>query len=117
MAREQGLSNIAFLGARPKSDMPALVNAADAGLAVLQNNPTFKTVYPNKVFDYMACERPVVLAIDGIARRLVCEQAQAGIFAEPENPDSIAAAIMALADDRQRCRALGRSGRLWVPGQ
>ena len=65
--------------------MPDIVNACDAGLAVLQNNPTFRTVYPNKVFDYMSCARPVVLAIDGVARTLVCDQAEAGIFAEPEN--------------------------------
>jgi lipopolysaccharide/colanic/teichoic acid biosynthesis glycosyltransferase len=113
-ASEKGLTNIVFLGARPKSEMPGYVNAADAGLAVLQRNPTFKTVYPNKVFDYMACERPVVLAIDGVARRLVCDNAQAGIFAEPEDPDAIAGAIEALADDRARCRTLAESGRRWV---
>jgi len=114
MAREKRLTNIVFLGVRPKAEMPRYVNAADAGLAVLQRNPTFKTVYPNKVFDYMACERPVVLAIDGVARRLVCERAEAGLFAEPEDPRAIADAIVALADDRDRCRRLGRNGRRWV---
>lgn len=114
VAHEKQLINIVFLGARPKSEMPGYVNAADAGLAVLQRNPTFKTVYPNKVFDYMACERPVVLAIDGVARRLVCDNAQAGIFAEPEDAEAIAGAIETLADDRARCRVLGQSGRRWV---
>jgi glycosyltransferase involved in cell wall biosynthesis len=114
LAREKGLTNIVFLGPKPKSEMPGYVNAADAGLAVLQRNPTFKTVYPNKVFDYMACERPVILAIDGVARRLVCDDASAGLFAEPEDPRGIAAAIVALADDPERRRALGRSGRQWV---
>jgi glycosyltransferase involved in cell wall biosynthesis len=114
LAREKRLTNIVFLGARPKSEMPSYVNAADAGLAVLQRNPTFKTVYPNKVFDYMACERPVVLAIDGVARRLVCDQAEAGLFAEPEDPRAIAETIAALADDREQCRLLGHNGRQWV---
>ncbi len=113
-AKDKHLTNIVFLGPRPKSEMPRYVNAADAGLAVLQRNPTFKTVYPNKVFDYMACERPVVLAIDGVARRLVCERAEAGIFAEPEDPEAIASAITSLADDPERRRALGRNGRQWV---
>jgi hypothetical protein len=36
------LSNIQFIGSLPKRRMPLLVNAACA---------TFKTVYPNKVFD------------------------------------------------------------------
>jgi glycosyltransferase involved in cell wall biosynthesis len=113
-ARAAGLENITFHGPQPKSRMPELVNACDAGLAVLQNNPTFRTVYPNKVFDYMSCGRPVVLAIDGAARELVCEQAKAGVFAEPENPRAIAEAIADLASDQKKCADLGRAGRAWV---
>ncbi|HEY6099154.1 MAG TPA: glycosyltransferase family 4 protein, partial [Anaeromyxobacter sp.] len=78
-ARAQGLTNISFAGAQPKERMPALVNACDVGAAVLQANPTFRTVYPNKVFDYMACEKPTLLGIDGVARQLVCEEARAGV--------------------------------------
>jgi glycosyltransferase involved in cell wall biosynthesis len=113
-ARAAGLENIAFYGAQPKSSMPDLVNACDAGLAVLQNNPTFRTVYPNKVFDYMSCARPVVLAIDGAARELVCEQAKAGVFSEPENAQALAEAIRGLASDPDKCAELGRAGRAWV---
>ena len=112
--QERGLTNIQFIGAVPKDEMPALINAADAGLAVLQNNPTFKTVYPNKVFDYMACCRPVVLAIDGVARTLVCGDAQAGLFAEPENGPAIAQAIARLRDEPALADRLARSGRNWV---
>jgi glycosyltransferase involved in cell wall biosynthesis len=81
---------------------------------VLQNNPTFHTVYPNKVFDYMACERPTLLGIDGVARRLVCDDAGAGLFAEPENADALTEAAIALGDSSQlRCQ-LGTQGRQWV---
>jgi glycosyltransferase involved in cell wall biosynthesis len=114
LAAARGLTNIEFLGAKPKSAMPAYVNAADVGLAVLQDNPTFRTVYPNKVFDYMACERPVIVAIDGVARQLVCEEAQAGVFAKPEDGASIAGAILRLRDDRKFCATLGRNGRQWA---
>lgn len=113
-AQARGLSNICFYGSRPKTEMPAIVRACDLGLAVLQNNPTFRTVYPNKVFDYMSCARPSLLAIDGVARKLVCEDAQAGIFAEPENPAAIAAALRHLADSPEQCAQMGTSGREWV---
>jgi glycosyltransferase involved in cell wall biosynthesis len=108
------LSNVQFIRALPKDRMPAVIAASDAGLAVLQNNPTFRTVYPNKVFDYMACGRPTVLAIDGAARRLVCDEARAGLFAEPENGRAIADAIAILADCPAHAGALGRNGREWV---
>ncbi len=113
-AEKRGLTNIAFHGPQPKTRMPEIVNACDLGLAVLQNNPTFRTVYPNKVFDYMACAKPALLAIDGVARKLVCEEAKAGVFAEPENPAAIAAAIVSMADSPAKCAEMGRSGRAWV---
>lgn len=113
-ARDAQAENIVFHGPQPKSAMPRLINCATAGMAVLQNNPTFRTVYPNKVFDYMACSKPTVLAIDGVARELVCEEAEAGVFATPENPAEIAAAIRNLADRPEQCAKLGANGLRWV---
>ncbi len=113
-AQDRGLTNLVFCGAQPKERMADFVNACDAGAAVLQDNPTFRTVYPNKVFDYMACERPTVLAIDGIARTLVCDEAQAGVFAPPENGPALAEVIRRLADDPAGRRAMGERGRAWV---
>jgi len=113
-AERRGLKNIRFHGAKPKASMPDIVNACDVGAAVLQNNPTFRTVYPNKVFDYMSCARPVLLVIDGAARSLVCDQAKAGVFAEPENPKAIASAIRFLADHPETRAEMGVSGRRWV---
>jgi glycosyltransferase involved in cell wall biosynthesis len=94
--------------------MADFVNAANVGAAVLQANPTFRTVYPNKVFDYMACARPTLLAIDGVARTLVCDQARAGLFVEPESAPSIAEGIRALADSPALCAEMGARGRAWV---
>jgi glycosyltransferase involved in cell wall biosynthesis len=114
VVRHRRLENIVFLGPQPKDRMPLFVNGANAGVAVLQNNPTFRTVYPNKVFDYMACGRPTLLAIDGVARRLVCEEARAGVFAEPENAPAIANAARYLADNPVLCGEMGMRGREWV---
>lgn len=113
-ARRRDLTNIVFHGAVAKERMPSLVQACDVGAAVLQDNPTFRTVYPNKVFDYMACARPTLLAIDGVARHLVCEQARAGIFVPPEQPQALASAIEHLHSQPDECRAMGERGRDWV---
>lgn len=113
-ARARRLENIRFYGPVGKSRMPDLVNACDAGMAVLQKNTVFRTVYPNKVFDYMACARPSVLAIDGVARDLVCGQARAGLFAEPEDGAAIASAIRQLADHPEEAAQMGRNGFEWV---
>jgi glycosyltransferase involved in cell wall biosynthesis len=113
-ARRRGLANVVFCGPQPKERMPECVNAADVCLAVLQRNATFRTVYPNKLFDYMACARPIVVGIDGAARKLVTEEARAGLYAEPEDGPALARAIRTLADDPELRRRLGESGRNWV---
>ncbi len=114
LARDRGLANITFHGPVAKPRMPALVNAADVGVAVLQDNPMMKTVYPNKVFDYMACARPTLIAIDGVARKLVCDEAGAGRFVRPQDPRDIADGARALADDPAGRREMGERGRAWV---
>lgn len=113
-ARSRGLRNIQILGPKPKESMPDYINAADIGVAVLQNNAIFRTVYPNKVFDYMACGRPVIVGVDGAVRTLVCDQARAGLFAEPEDGAAIAEAILKLADDVEERLAMGSRGRQWT---
>lgn len=113
-ARQQGLTNILFHGPQPKEKMPAIINSASIGAAVLQRNPTFLTVYPNKVFDYMACAKPVLLAIDGVARQLVCTEAEAGCFATPEDPAQLARQILALVDNPMERMRLGVNGMRWV---
>ncbi|MGE0709448.1 MAG: glycosyltransferase family 4 protein [Planctomycetota bacterium] len=113
-AHDRRLHNVCFCGPQPKARMVDFVNACDLGAAVLKDNPSFKTVYPNKIFDYMSCARPTLLAIDGAARNLVCERAQAGVFVPPEDPAAIAACIEALADDPARCARLGDNGLTWV---
>src|SRR5690606_10912168 len=64
----------------------------------LLKNDTFKTVYSNKTFDYMSCKTPILMAIDGVSRELV-EEADAGIYVEPENPDDFAMKIMEYLKD------------------
>jgi glycosyltransferase involved in cell wall biosynthesis len=73
----------------------------------------YKTVYPNKVFDYMAAGRPVILAIDGVVREVV-EKAGAGIFCQPGSPEALAKAIRQLAADPKKARQMGLDGRAYL---
>ena len=110
MAREKGLRNVIFAGARPKSEMPAIIAASDVCLATLKNIPMFTTTYPNKVFDYMAAGRPTVLAIDGVIRK-VLEEAGGGIFVPPGDDAALASAIKRLRAEPETAAAMGRSAR------
>ncbi len=112
-ASERGLTNVTFVDPVPKEKVADYILAMDVCTAVLMKNDTFKTVYPNKVFDYMCCERPTLIAIDGVARKLV-EDAKAGIYAEPENIEEIVDAIRNLYNSPELCAEFGKNGREFV---
>lgn len=112
-AADLNLSNVYFIPPIPKAEMKAALAAADACIAILKPIEMYKTVYPNKVFDYMAAGRPLVMAIDGVARTVV-DKAGAGIFAEPGNPAALAAVIRQFAADPIKARQMGLAGRAYL---
>ncbi len=115
-AQQMGLKNVSFIPPIPKTEMSAALAAADACIAILKPIPLYATTYPNKVFDYMAAGRPVVLAIDGVIRRVI-EEAEAGIAVSPGDPDALAEAVRRLAACPDRGRSLGLAGRRAVEKQ
>jgi glycosyltransferase involved in cell wall biosynthesis len=110
---KQGINNILFLPPIPKTEMPASIAAADACIAILKPIEMYKTTYPNKVFDYMASGKPVILVIDGVIREVI-ENAHGGIPVRPGDADALAQAILQLADDPELCKQLGYQGRIYV---
>lgn len=112
-AEEMNLTNVHFLSPIPKIQMSQALAAADACIAILKPVPLYGTVYPNKVFDYMAAGRPVVLAIDGVIREVV-EEAEAGIFVAPGNADALANAIKHLSSNPVLCTKMGSQGRRYI---
>ena len=109
-AKAYSLHNITFADPVPKSQIGDYINASDVCTAVLKKCDTFKTVYPNKVFDYMAAEKPIIIGIDGVARKLV-EDASVGIYAEPENPKAFAEAVEQIKAYLDKRKEFGTGGR------
>lgn len=109
-AEKKGLQNVVFLPPVPKTRMKDALAAADACLAILKPIEMYKTTYPNKVFDYMAAGRPVILAIDGVIREVI-EEANAGLAVPPGDPEALANAIRELLTNQEKCRKIGMNGR------
>lgn len=83
---------IQFVDAVPKAEVFKYILASNLGASILKKNDTFKTVYSNKIFDYMACKKPVLMLIDGVSRELV-EEAGCGKYVSPEDTDAFVTAI------------------------
>ena len=108
-----GLTNLKFIPPVPKDEMKEGLAAADVCIAILKPIEMYKTVYPNKVFDYMAAGRATLLAIDGVIREVI-EAAQAGIFVPPGDPQALADGIRRLAGDRANTQKMGRRAREYL---
>ena len=111
-ALELSLSNVRFLDPIPKSQIPQLLAAADAGVHVLADVPLFRYgVSPNKVFDYLACGLPMVTNVPGEVGELV-ERSGGGLSVQPTG---LATGIRELAhSDSARLSVISKAGRRFM---
>ena len=72
----------------PVEEISDYINACDVMLVPLAKDEIFSSFIPSKMFDYMACARPIILAVDGEARAIM-EEAGAGVYVEPDNPAAL----------------------------
>ncbi len=105
----RGLKNIEFIDSVPKAEVFKYILASDMGASVLKNVDTFKTVYSNKTFDYMSCQKPILMAIDGVSRELV-EEAACGSFVQPENPEDFAQKVNYYINNNDKAIEQGYNG-------
>jgi glycosyltransferase involved in cell wall biosynthesis len=111
-AEQLRLENVTFLPAQPRKQVPAYLSAADAALIPLVRKRLFGAL-PSKMFDAMACERPILLSAEGEALSIL-RQEQVGINVPPENPEVLCQAILELKNDPHQARQYGLRGRLAV---
>ena len=110
---ELALDHVLMLPEQPRAAMPGILSAADAAMVPLRKLDLFQGALPSKMFDAWACELPLLLSIDGEARR-VLEAANGGLHLPPEDPASLAEAIRILAALPDRGRSLGQNGRRYT---
>ena len=113
LARELQLKNTFFHPQVPINNINPYLNISDVLLVSLKNDVVFDTFIPSKMFDFMSCGKPIILSVDGEARRIFTE-AEAGIWVHPENFYEMCDAIIALHEDRELCRHYGENGRNYV---
>lgn len=109
MAVEMEVNNVRFIDPVPKKEVFKYILASEMGTSILKKVDAFKTVYSNKTFDYMSCKTPVLMAIDGVSRQLV-EEADCGIYIEPENIEEYDKHIRTYLNNIERLQREGNNG-------
>ena len=111
--KEMGLDNVIFGGEKSVTEVPSLLARADVCFAAVRPEPYPKKVISVKVFEYLACEKPVVGALSGESARIL-EESGGGFVVEPGDARAVAAAILELYQKPQLRTEMAKVGRRYV---
>jgi glycosyltransferase involved in cell wall biosynthesis len=112
-ASSMGLNNVIFKGNQALERMPEVISIADIGLALKKKIPLNQGAIPVKMFEYMACGRPVIVGGAEEAETLV-RRSDAGLCVDPADPSQLADAVLSLYGDRPLMERCGKNGRTFV---
>jgi lipopolysaccharide/colanic/teichoic acid biosynthesis glycosyltransferase/glycosyltransferase involved in cell wall biosynthesis len=112
-AAERGLANVEFRASLPPAQLVDVIRDADACVATTRAHVFSGETIPVKLFDYLACGRPVVAAVSGDAARVI-EASGAGEVVPPGDGAALADALRRLEADPARRRALAEAGPPFV---
>lgn len=103
--------SITWVGRVPYWEVPTWIGAMSVCVAPFCGDRGETS--PVKLFDYLACHRPVVAsAIPSVVSTFT---ADSGVqLVQPDDPRPLAEAILALLNDPGRCVRLGKQGRQFV---
>lgn len=108
LTKELGCSDIVtFTGLLSFSQIRELIAAADIGIVPLLRSPFSELCQPNKLFEYVACKKPVISSRLGAIEESFDDSCV--MFFEPGNHEDLARCIMELYQDPTRQRYLAEN--------
>lgn len=110
MARELGLANVYFHEPVSKSQIPALLSAADVCLMTLFESPLIHIYFENKLMDYLGAGKPVLAAMGGQQAELL-QRSGAGRVVPAFDHEGLARLVAEAAEDPQSLALMGENGR------
>ena len=112
-ARSSSLANVSFHPGVARDEVPAFYRSADVCLVPLRAVPLFRSFVPSKMFEILACGRPIVASLEGEAAEIL-QASGAAIVVPPEDVDALAEAVRRLVADPSLQRELAGRGRPYV---
>ena len=113
LAESLSLNNVTFHNEVPLSEVPAYVALSDLGIVTLRKSQVMAGARPAKAFVMMAGGKPIVMAAEGEAARLI-QTAGAGIVVPPEDFSQLASAIRTIFQHPEIALQMGAAGRKFV---
>lgn len=114
LVESEQINMLEFFDPVSKNEIYSVLNKADAFLMLLKKSPVFRWgISPNKLFDYLVMERPVIFGVDTPYNPI--KKVNAGISIEPSNPKALANAIHQLSMlPKSLLNEMGQRGRHFI---
>lgn len=111
LAKKTGIyDRFIFTGTVPHNKVPLYINSSD--VCIVYKKPLKSGYSPLKLYEYMACGKPVVASkVEGFE---ILEKEKAGILVDPENPVKLAKTIIYLLKEKKLRDEMGLNGINYV---
>jgi colanic acid biosynthesis glycosyl transferase WcaI len=108
------LPNVRFLPFQPRVRLPEVLASTDLSLVTLRQGMGFNSL-PSKTLSILASGRPLIACVDpGSDTWHLVERSQSGLCIPPEDPESLARAILTLKRNSKLKNQMGVRGREYV---
>lgn len=107
------ITNVIFVGEIDREKIHEYLYLADCGVVILKRIPLFTGALPSKIFDYMACDLPILLGVEGEAKTLV-EDSGTGLGFESDNSEDLINKIMYLKNHTDELNSMSSKGKDYV---
>lgn len=105
-----GWQQVRFLGKVDRKQARQVMAESIAGVVTFLPVRSHLDAQPNKLFEYMSAELPVIASDFPLWRDIIVSTG-AGMCIDPQSPAAIAAAIRTLRDNPDRAKDMGKAGR------
>lgn len=102
-----------FEGWQDFTKFQSYIDVSDICISPLHRNVHHDTTYANKIFQYMALSKPLLVS-DAVAQQEVIEKAQSGLVHEAENVEDYQEKLLQLYKSESMRRDFGENGRRFV---
>ncbi|MFH0970347.1 MAG: glycosyltransferase family 4 protein [Candidatus Diapherotrites archaeon] len=108
LAEELGLQNIKFLGKKPYSEVPSLLNQADIALGIFGSGEKANRILPTKMYEAMALAKPSITARSEGVQEILTD-GKSVVMVEPHDDKGLAEKIAWLAKNPQKAVEIGKN--------
>ena len=113
LANSKNISNITFEDPLTRNELIKEMLKASVCLVPLIDNKLFRTAIPSKIFEIMACSKPVILGVKGDAEKII-KQNECGIVVTPDDQKDYKKAILKYYNDRNLVKRHGENSVNYV---